>query len=239
MTMRRIDASERIVAKYLTHCGFSRVEYEPDGNVPPDFLVDGRIAVEVRRLNQNYVDGKSVSGLEELTIPLRRRFKELLYSLGPPTRGVSWFVFFRLHRPVERWKTLGPKIRRELEGFIAGTIHAPTRISIGERFEIRIFPSQLPYPVFFVMGGNADRDSDGWLLPEMQKNIQLCIDEKTRKVARVRAKYSAWWLVLVDQIACGLKDHDRQQFRDQVVLVHDWDKVVLVNPLDPTSAFEV
>ncbi|MEZ4719401.1 MAG: hypothetical protein R2851_25450 [Caldilineaceae bacterium] len=36
--------------------GFENVVYEPDGNIPPDFLVDERIAIEVRRLNQNFVD---------------------------------------------------------------------------------------------------------------------------------------------------------------------------------------
>jgi len=44
-----MDSSERIVYEYLSSQGFSDVAYEPDGNVPPDFLLNGRIAVEVRR----------------------------------------------------------------------------------------------------------------------------------------------------------------------------------------------
>ena len=47
-----MDSSERIAYQYLSHQGFSDVAYEPDGNVPPDFLLNGRIAVEVRRLRK-------------------------------------------------------------------------------------------------------------------------------------------------------------------------------------------
>ena len=69
-----IGSSEALVETYLKGLGQIDVHYELDGNVPPDFLVDGRIAVEVRRLNQNH-DGGSGSGprgLEEAAIPLWR-----------------------------------------------------------------------------------------------------------------------------------------------------------------------
>jgi len=45
--------------------------YEPDGNTPPDFLVNGTIAVEVRRLNQNEIIESGHRGLEVTTFPLR------------------------------------------------------------------------------------------------------------------------------------------------------------------------
>lgn len=41
-----MDASEAIVKKSLKHMEFQSVVYEPDGNVPPDFLANGRVAVE-------------------------------------------------------------------------------------------------------------------------------------------------------------------------------------------------
>ena len=47
--------SERIVADFLVRRGYADVRYEPDGNVPPDFLVDDRIAVEAGVLNQHHV----------------------------------------------------------------------------------------------------------------------------------------------------------------------------------------
>ena len=46
---------ETAVDRFLRHSGFTDLVFEPDGNIPPDFVVEGRIAVEVRRLNQNSV----------------------------------------------------------------------------------------------------------------------------------------------------------------------------------------
>ena len=45
-----MDTSEKIAYDFLLHQGFKSIVYEPDGNVPPDFLADGRVAIEVRRL---------------------------------------------------------------------------------------------------------------------------------------------------------------------------------------------
>jgi hypothetical protein len=77
-----MDDSERLADQYLRSFGIGAVIYEPDGNMPPDFCVGGRIAVEVRRLNQNYEfsDGTK-QGLEERAIPLWKKFKAHLPSL--------------------------------------------------------------------------------------------------------------------------------------------------------------
>ena len=65
-----MNAAERIAEKYLQHVGHELVEFEPDGNVTPDFLVNKRVAVEVRRLNQNHEDASgNTRGLEETAIP--------------------------------------------------------------------------------------------------------------------------------------------------------------------------
>src|SRR5687768_10958381 len=110
-----MDASEAIVEKLLTHMGFTNVVYEPDGNVPPDFLADGQVAVEVRRLNQNHDSGNGKRGLEEVAIPLWQKIEQLVNSLGPYA-GESWFLFFRFSRPIKPWKELGPKLRSALIG---------------------------------------------------------------------------------------------------------------------------
>jgi hypothetical protein len=86
------DASEKLVADFLAYRGLTDIAYEPDGKATPDFLVDRRIAVEVRRLNQNYDTGKSTEGLEEVAIPLWHGLKKLASSLGPSRAGESWFL---------------------------------------------------------------------------------------------------------------------------------------------------
>lgn len=96
-----MDASEKLVEDHLHHRGYVNVAYEPDGNIPPDFLVNDTIAIEVRRLNQNHFGGPNAKGLEEVAIPLWNKVKALLASMGPPTKGESWFIHFTFSRPVE------------------------------------------------------------------------------------------------------------------------------------------
>ena len=57
--------SVRLVERYLQALQLGPIIYEPHRNAPPDFVVDGRIAVEVRRLNQNHVQGATYEGLEQ------------------------------------------------------------------------------------------------------------------------------------------------------------------------------
>jgi hypothetical protein len=52
-----MNKDERIVAAYLGTLSMGAVVFEPNGKAPADFLLNGRIAIEVRRLNQHYEAG--------------------------------------------------------------------------------------------------------------------------------------------------------------------------------------
>jgi hypothetical protein len=79
-----------------------------------------------------------------------------------------------------------------------------------------------------VPGGNTDGDSGGFVLSEPDRNIRICVAEKTKKIARVREKYPYWWLLLVDHIAFGLNGSDREHLRQLLQLGHSWDKIIVV-----------
>jgi hypothetical protein len=88
-----------------------------------------------------------------------------------------------------------------------------------------------------VPGGSSDHDSGGFLVAELSRNLRLCIDEKVRKVDRVRSKYDEWWLAFEDRIGYGALDGDDvDQLRAALGPVVGFDKVILVNPLDPSAA---
>ena len=84
-----MNESEKSVYEYLTSQGLGAVVYEPDGKVPPDFLVSGRIAVEVRRLNQNEETADGHRGLEETSKPLHALVCKALADVGPPVAGTA------------------------------------------------------------------------------------------------------------------------------------------------------
>ena len=76
-----MNDSEQLVAGYLAHEGHTTVVHHPDGqHNPPDFLVDGRIPVEVRRLNQQEEKTGVPRGLEEVTVPLNQSVRKVLAS---------------------------------------------------------------------------------------------------------------------------------------------------------------
>lgn len=235
-----MDATEKHVEDHLKHRGYVDIVYEPDGNVPPDFLIDGRIAVEVRRLNQNHFDGNDSKGLEEVAIPLWKRIKSLLDGMGPPVNGESWFVYFRFSRPVESWKTLESKLQSGLKSFSSSSARARSIVTKGQGFEFEVYcRTSRPRATAFVMAGCSDQQSGGWLLAEMETNIRHCASEKARKIAKVQSRYPEWWLALVDHIGYSLDDFDREMFREQVSIDHSWGKIILIDPRDYRRWFEV
>lgn len=71
-------------------------------------------------------------------------------------------------------------------------------IMVDDNFELNFIRATDAHQSFFIFGGYGDHDSGGWVLAETLKNLRICIEEKTRKVARVRHKYPEWWLMLID-----------------------------------------
>lgn len=81
--------------------------------------------------------------------------------------------------------------------------------------------------------------SGGFILSELNRNIRICVAEKTQKIARVRGRYPCWWLLLVDHIAFGSSDSDREHLRQLLRVDHSWDKIIVVNSLEPTQGYEL
>jgi hypothetical protein len=180
----------------------------------------------------------TTEGLETVAISLWRGVKELLLSLGPPINGSSWFVFYEFTRPVESWKTLKPKLTATLKSFMESDTHEERSFAVCEGFELEVFEASKMHETFYVLGGYMDAESGGWLLSELERNLKLCI-KKSRKVAAIRSKYPEWWLALPDHIGLGLGNFDRQLFRDQISISHDWDRVLLIYPRDHTRIFSI
>lgn len=236
-----MDGSERLVEQYLHSLGYTDVIYEPDGNVTPDFLVNGRIAVEVRRLNQNYIpaQGKPYA-LEETEIPLWHGMERLLPSLGGPVNDSSWFVGLSFQRPHEPWKRLKPKIAAALQSFIQSPQQRkPYTIRVADNFALDLIPASTIHESAFIMGGSSDEDAGGFILGEIEKNLRICIAEKESKTAHHRHRYPEWWLVLPDFIGYGVDLEDHAAYRQTLSFLHDWDKVVLIDPRTPSRFFEI
>jgi hypothetical protein len=154
-----VDTAEKHVAEFLRRRGHT-FSHEPDGNIPPDFLVDDRIAVEVQRLIQTET-GRTTT-LAETAIPLWRSLKKLTLELGPPTDGVSWCLYYRFRRPIGL-KKLKRDLKRQLLAFRDGGSHHKTILNVGDNFKLEIRPAPRARKTFFVMLGSSDQDGGGFL----------------------------------------------------------------------------
>ena len=237
-----MDESEQLVEKYLLALGRGSVVFEPDGNIPPDFSLEGSIGIEVRRLNQNYErpDG-STEGLEELDIPLWQRLQRILPMLGPSIDGESWFVDIDFRRPVGQWKPLQTEIKQALLSFMRSTSRTTTTIKITQNLKLDLHPAGKDQGSFFLLFASSDDDSGGWVMAEVEKNLRLCLSVKEQKIAPYRDKYPEWWLVLPDHINYGMGLEDREVFRAEVMpsIQHAFDKIILIDPRDHSRVFEV
>jgi hypothetical protein len=237
-----MDRSEELVKKHLESRGFTDIAFEPDGNIPPDFVVNGTIAIEVRRLNQRFESNGKMLGLEESAFPLYGKINSLLKSFGAPKSGTSGFVLHTYNRPIPDWSELKLRITErctevsERHDLLPG---AQLEVQIHENFELTFLRGSTAHSRQFLMGGYSDFDSGGFVLAEMEKNIQHCINEKTQKIDGRRVKYAEWWLALVDYIGYGLSQEDQISFKQSHRLLHNWNKVLVVSPRNPANGFEI
>lgn len=237
-----MDDTERIAEQYLLSLGLGDPAFEPDGNVPPDFLLGGRIAIEVRRLNQyKTLPTGAIEPLDELSNPFVRNVEGYLPNFGASARGESWFVFLHFSRPLERWRKLRRKLANVLDSFKRGSNRLLDSyfFEVTSNFEIELWRARKPHSEFFLLGGSADEDSGGFVLVETTRSLTVCIPEKEAKVERFRCRYPEWWLVLVNYVGLALNADDLSSLRETQPVSHTWDKVILVNPLNPLIGAEI
>ena len=236
----RMNDSERSVYRYLTSHGFRDVVHEPDGKVPPDFLVDGRIAVEVRRLNEGENTGRGHRGLEEVSKPLNALVINALAAVGPPIDDASWFVFYTYRRPLPPWKALDKDLRSVLMNIRERPNLQESDVWVASKLRLKFTRAGTVHPCLFVPGGSSDHESGGIVVSDMAQNLRVYIAEKSRKVFGVKGKYSEWWLAFEDRIGYGVLDESgRRDLQQQVRVEPPWSKIILVNPLNPTAGFEL
>jgi hypothetical protein len=226
-----VDRTESHVREHLVKRGCSDIVYEPDGKVPPDFRVDGAIAVEARRLNQH--DSTGEHGLEETRIPLTMRLSSLIRSMPSVSADTKW-IGIDMRRPLPAWIEVVPKVREFLSRIDAGKSRQGSTVAIGN-LELEYHTSSSSESGAFKVATILDRDWGGLVLANLLHNLDLCVAEKSRKTAAYRAGYEQWWLALVDTIGYHLEEPERQELREAFTLQHDWDQVVLINPEDPSD----
>lgn len=181
-----MDNTEGHALKFLESLRLGNVVYEPDGNIPPDFLVGGEIAVEVRRLNQHYFSGDNADGLENTSRRLFDFLDKLCAASGPP-KNRSYFLRWTFRRPLSLSNALKRSVREYLKNIDVDSIIEKESASFeNSHLTLSIRPASKPLLTKFRAGGFCDFDAGGWVGAEYKKNIEHVCKEKFKKIQPYR-----------------------------------------------------
>jgi hypothetical protein len=224
-----MDNEEKLVQNYLTN-NFSKViAYEPDGNKSPDFILGEEIAIEVRRLNQNFFHDNKAEGLEELNFPLFDAFRETLGSFGKQESDTSYLVGIIYKRPLDNIHEIKEQIKQKLQSFLQGpSLSFPSQIIVSPK--VRLFIQEvksIDKNIFRSLGG-SDENSGGRIISMYIENIQYCISEKSEKVNDYIQKYKEWWLILVDTMMWDLEKYELDEIAKYITDLGNFDKIIVI-----------
>lgn len=236
-----MNKEEKIAETYLINSlGFRNVVFEPDGNSPPDFSIDGRIAIEVRRLNQHYFTKDNAQGLEEDRFRLFKLIRSSLKEFNSQYKGDTYWVQIKFRRPVGKGPTVKKAIRKALTGFLNQPHAFPCDIKVINNICFSIFCSKPPVKgTVFQFAGGGDEESGGFVLAQFKKNFDHCVEEKSEKIRCHYHEYASWWLILVDKIAYSFDDREKSKIKSMVSVNSCWEKVIVLNSLRGNRILEI
>jgi hypothetical protein len=239
--MRKMKREETVAEKYLIGLSRGVVQFEPDGNIPPDFRVASTIGVEVRRLNQNYYDGDDAEGLEEQAIPLEQSFKRALSSFDARFDGHSYWVGIVYQRPIRGGgKSAAADITKALESFLGGARATPSMLQANKNIQLEIRDSRLAPGRLFRRSISLDVDFGGSDVEVYSENIAHCIEEKAQKIIPVKNRYSEWWLLLVDTIMFwDFEPSEVDEVRSGIASFGGFDRVTVIDYLGDRCLVEL
>jgi hypothetical protein len=225
-----LKEEEKIAYDYFITMGFKKIYHEPDGNIPPDFLLNESIAVEVRRLNQHFNYKKDIP-IEKLEYQLIPRVTNLLKSFKVPDIDSSAFLTFSYARPLKVDKKLLSDIRVVLRNHLQ-SIKEVKEYRIRENLTVRIWPSKRILPNIYHIGILSDQDTGGFIISLIYQNLKLVIDEKNSKIKPYFNKYDEWWLLLIDRIGYTLHDEEINRLISIPLENYYFKKVILISGFD-------
>jgi hypothetical protein len=240
--MTRMKKEERAAKNYLEGLWKGDVRFEPDGNRPPDFKLASTIGIEVRRLNENYFDTDRTKGIEEVSIPLHAKFKEVLNSYDSKFDGLTYWVGLIYKRPIHRGvKRAGEDMHKALDNFLEGRRTTPCSLEVGSKIWFVVYPAK-PFPNrVFRHAVTSDDDSGGLVVQFYVQNISHCIDEKAQKIVPYKNRYNEWWLLLVDtmMMAWNLDSYELQEVRTGIANLRGFNKIIVIDHFGKNCLLEI
>lgn len=239
LMMRKMKPGEKLVFSYLESVGYTNIQYEPVPNCPPDFVIDGEIAIEARRLNEiKHSNGVNIP-LEDLEFGIMPRVIKLIRSFDRIPSEKTAFISVSYQRPLKVDKMLIDKIMNVLNEHL-NRLDEAVAYDVTPRLQFRCRPNRgsIKYNKPFVWASSSDNDS-GFVVGNIYRSLKIIITEKEKKILPFKDAYPTWWLAVTDKIGYGLTDMDIDQLREGFDIKTFFERIIFISPLDAKDGNEL
>jgi hypothetical protein len=222
-----MNKDEALVAETLKFRGYVDVEFEPDGNIPPDFANRGVQAFEVTRLNDSkIIAGKRQSNDQKIP-SLKEAFHRLFESIGLKTSEFGFYIVLDINGHSWSKDTLIKLTKSKLREVRIGELYNSGSIYISEHLTLDYIASSNVSQKFQLGGVSPEAI---WVGHELRECLKYAISEKARKCKSYKEKYESWHLYLVDYVSsCDQEIISKLEHRD-FDPDEFWDTICLVSP---------
>lgn len=230
-----MNRDERVARLYLDCVyGEDNIEFEPDGNIPPDFVAYEDLAIEVRRLNSHEFYGDNAIPARRHDVFLNNYLEKKLNLMAPPENGLSWHIQLSYESAPEKaeWKRDQLLIHEFLSAIETKPTSSKIKENLTDKLRITALPGTYNSKKTF-LSGVVNTTRVGALLQEsLRKNIEFCIIEKSKKITPYIDKYPVWTLILVNHMSPWIPDPELTWLRKNVKRC-SWSEIVLLHCEDP------
>ena len=193
MTKRKENDDELRAQNWLSQQGYNDIQ-RPFSD-PPDFVVDGKYAVEVTRLGQRIMVGNNKHSKDEKDVRerLRSQIEDILSELGPPgNKGKSWLIDceydFTQRRPNKKvvkfqiFEALNPLLKPYDDRVISGmrSKHWDYRNHAGEISNLRSLCLSLECGIHLEFIELSDNPA-GFILQNVSDGKGICVAGELKK----------------------------------------------------------
>ena len=251
MTATKENSDELTARRWLELQGHSDIRRLQ--NDPPDYVVEGRYAVEVRRLNWMTETDDGTRGVEEYEKPLEGTLECVLKEYDQSPVGYTIFVDvdYPFEPPTPDKEVVEREVRHSLDDVVRKILGSPDLAAPSQPAErclkcglhLWFTPMWTDEPTGFVLNDiEVATASRGWVVSDAIDNIPCCIEDKTHKVMKKNkvGDYPEWWLALVDHILLTpIRETEMNKIRVAVPNRAFWSKIVVINRMDPGCFTEI
>lgn len=172
------------------------IQYEPDGVIPPDFCINRKIAIEVRRISQ--LD-KTSRALEETSIPFLHLAEKILATRKDNNKNDEhYWVQLDFLTPLPNKKLIIAFIETAITEFEEQNESLPFTYKADHlHFKILGLASKKINTKKYTLGSWHNKDSGGWVVDTYKNLLNFAINDKNKKIAPYYDRYPEWWLMLV------------------------------------------